>query len=273
MTKKEEKFVQTVKSFYAEHGRHSLPWRKTKDAYRILVSEMMLQQTQVDRVIPKYKAFLAEFPTVQALADASLGSVLTQWQGLGYNRRAKMLHNCAKEVVVEHKGNFPKTHEGLMKLPGIGPYTAGAVMAFAYNLPVPLIETNVRTVYLHHFFGEQTDVPDREILALATATLDTENPREWYSAIMDYGTYLKKEFGNPNSKSRGHTKQSAFQGSDRQIRGAVLRTLSETLKPMSREQLLATLSQFEDIRVDVQIEKLFAEEMISQTRKKYHLPK
>jgi len=236
------------------------------------VSEIMLQQTQVDRVLPKYKAFLKTFPTVQKLADASLGEVLIQWQGLGYNRRAKMLHNCAKEVVENHKGKFPMTHEGLVDLPGIGAYTAGAVMAFSHNLPVPIIETNLRTVYLYHFFKERSDVTDGEILQLIEVTLDQESPREWYWALMDYGSYLKKEFGNPNSKSKNYIKQSKFQGSDRQIRGAVLRTLSGTQKLMTREQILAVLNQFKDIRVDSQIEKLHAEAMVGKTGKRYHLP-
>lgn len=271
MTVKEKKFVEVVWGYYKDSGRGSLPWRKTKNPYKILVSEIMLQQTQVDRVIPKYKAFLKLFPTVEALAASSLGEVLIAWQGLGYNRRAKMLHACAQVVVAQYQGKFPKNLESLKSLPGIGPYTAGAVLAFAFNTSVPIIETNIRSVYLHHFFKEQTDVLDSEIVRYIVLTLDTENPREWYYALMDYGSYLKKEFGNPNSKSAHYTKQSAFKGSDRQIRGSILRMLSKGAS--TRQKMLITQQQFEDMRVDAQIEKLIQEGMIVKEGIKFCLPK
>ncbi len=204
MTKKEKVFAKVVRTYYKQHGRHILPWRKTKNPYRIFVSEIMLQQTQVDRVIPKYKAFLKLFPSLVALADASLGEVLRAWQGLGYNRRAKMLHSCAKEIMESYTGKFPKDQKTLLSLPGIGPYTASAVMAFAYNEPVVLIETNVRTVFIHHFFSDQTDVTDTEILALVDRTLDRKNPREWYYALMDYGSYHYRPTKNPYPASPFH---------------------------------------------------------------------
>lgn len=272
MNKKETQFVQTVTDFYTIHGRHTLPWRKTKDPYKILVSEIMLQQTQVDRVVPKYKVFLKIFPNFRTLAEASLGEVLTQWQGLGYNRRAKMLHTCAKEVMSTYKGSYPDTFQESIKLPGVGPYTAGAVLAFAFNEPVTIIETNIRTVYIHHFFSKDTDVTDAEILLLVKKTLDTEKPREWYWALMDYGSYLKKEYGSFNSKSKHYIKQSKFKGSDRQIRGAVIRMLTEGTCLYSRKKLLKKLSHFEDIRIDAQLEKLLKEGMIVKTKQNYHLP-
>ena len=234
------------------------------------MSEIMLQQTQVDRVLPKYKAFLKEFPTAKALASTSLGDVLRAWQGLGYNRRAKMLHQCAQVVTNDLCGRWPKSFVGLKDLPGIGPYTAGAVMAFSYNQPVPLIETNVRTVYLHHFFNDDTDVTDNEIMALVELTLDQQNPREWYWALMDYGSYLKRTYGNPNSRAINYQKQSTFKNSDRQIRGAIIRTLTE--KGCTRNTLLKKLSQFEDIRIDAQLEKLMTEEMVIKQGQKYLLP-
>ena len=147
-----KKFKDTVWKYYREHGRSDLPWRKTTDPYRILVSEVMLQQTQVERVIPYYTRFLKKFPTVRALAKAPLSQVLIAWQGLGYNRRAKMLHEAAKEVVRGHGGLFPRTALELEKLPGVGPYTAHAVAAFAYNEDGICIETNIRTAVTHHFF-------------------------------------------------------------------------------------------------------------------------
>jgi A/G-specific adenine glycosylase len=270
MNKKEEQFIKIVWEYYKQHGRHDLPWRKTSDPYLILVSEIMLQQTQVERVIPKYNAFLKRFGTVRKLAQSSLGEVLVIWQGLGYNRRAKMLHQCAEIVTKQHKGIFPKTQKGLVSLPGIGPYTAGAVLAFAYDISVPLIETNIRTVYLHHFFHDTTDVTDSEILRLVSITQDLENPRAWYYALMDYGSYLKKTHGNPNKKSAHYTKQSAFSGSDRQIRGGIIRAL--TKKPHSRIELHNVLSSSEDLRIDAQIERLKEEEMVVYKRGKYSLP-
>jgi len=272
MTKKEQKFVNVVWEYYKRHGRRSLPWRKTKNPYRILISEVMLQQTQVERVIPRYAAFLAQFPTVSTLAKASLGEVLRAWQGLGYNRRARMLHECAKRIMKDYNGKFPRRHAELIMLPGIGHYTAGAVLAFAYNISNPVIETNIRSVYIHHFFNDDTDVSDREILQYVEKTLDTENVREWYWALMDYGVYIKKEFGNPNSKSKHYIKQSAFKGSDRQIRGAILRALSS--KKESRLSLHKLLSGFDMQRIDEQLEKLEREGMIQKHTKAsvYSLP-
>lgn len=270
MTKKEQQFVSTVWDYYSKHKRSDLPWRKTRDPYKILVSEVMLQQTQVDRVRPKYEAFLQRFPDVQFLASSSLKDVLTIWQGLGYNRRAKMLHLCAMGLVKEHDSVFPKTRDGLMELPGIGPYTSGAIMAFAFNKPEVLIETNIRSVYLHHFFNDEHEVEDSELLALIGRTVSNDNAREWYAALMDYGTFIKKEFGNPNRRSAHHTVQTSFKGSDRQIRGAVIKQLA--IKPLARKKLLQELSSFEDIRVDAQIEKLKNEGMLVQKGNKLSLP-
>lgn len=270
MNKKEREFVALVQDFYKAHGRYDLPWRKTKDPYCILVSEMMLQQTQVSRVEPKYRAFLSLFPTVQKLSDASLKEVLASWQGLGYNRRAKMLHACAQEVHQKYGGIFPKTFESLVALPGIGPYTASALLAFAYNKPIVLIETNVRSVYLHHFFHGLTEIPDKDILPLIEATLPSKDFRTWYWALMDYGTSIKKTHGNPNTRSAQYVRQSVFQGSDRQIRGALVRTLIDG--PQTRRALHMRLSPFEDIRIDAQIERLIEEGMMVRKNSKLALP-
>lgn len=270
MNKKEQKFVRDVWDFYDRHGRRSLPWRKTKNPYHILVSEVMLQQTQVERVITKYESFLKRFPTFKKLSEAKLGEVLIEWQGLGYNRRAKLLHECAKEITEKCRGQTPTSQAELVKLPGIGPYTAGAVMAFAYNKAVPIVETNIRTVIIHHFFNDANDVSDNNILKIVSKTLDTGNPREWYYALMDYGAYIKKEFGNPNAKSKHYVKQSTFLGSDRQIRGAILKLLTEG--KVTRAQLLKSLS-FEDIRIDAQIERLLKEGMITKIGVTLSLPR
>lgn len=186
----------------------------------------MLQQTQTERVSAYYPKFLARFPDIRTLAGAPFRAVLEVWRGLGYNRRAFFLKRCAEEVVLRHDGVLPKDIEGLLSLPGIGPYTARAVLTFAFNQPHVFIETNIRAVYLHHFFPNRDGVSDREIVPLIEETLDRENPRNWYYALMDYGVHLKSVFPNPSRRSVHHTKQSRFLGSCRQIRGAILRVLS-----------------------------------------------
>jgi len=269
MNKQEKKFIETVWAHYRKEGRHGLPWRMTKNPYRILVSEIMLQQTQVERVIPKYKSFLKKFPSPASLACAPLGEVLREWQGLGYNRRAKMLHECAQIIIRDHGGIFPNTHSALIKLPGVGHYTAGAVMAFAYNEAIPIIETNIRTVFIHHFFKNEDIITDAKTFQSIERFLDRENPREWYYALMDYGAYLKKTVGNQNAKSKHYIKQSAFKGSDRQIRGAIVRMLSEGEK--TRKDFHKILS-FDMQRIDEQLERLKEEGMIIRVRQKYSLP-
>ena len=271
MNAPEKKFVATVERYYAEHGRHQLPWRKTKNPYRILVSEIMLQQTQVERVIPKYQAFLKLFPTVQTLAAAPLGEVLVAWQGLGYNRRAKLLWQCAGVVARDLGGKWPRDYEGLIALPGVGPYTASAVLAFAYNVATPLIETNVRTVYLHHFFSGQTDVSDRDVLQVVTRTLNPTNPRAWYAALMDYGSYLKSIHPNPSRQSKHHTKQSKFAGSDRQLRGLLIRTVA-TGRTKRELTVLAAASSFTSEQLTAQLSQLQREGLIVYTNRTYGLP-
>jgi A/G-specific adenine glycosylase len=217
-------FRQTVLGYYQAHGR-DLPWRRTQDPYRILVSEIMLQQTQVARVLEKYEEFLDAFPTIDDLAAAPLEAVLRVWQGLGYNRRARSLKRLADIVTGELNGGLPRSVPELLRLPGVGPTTAAAVAAFAYGEAHPFIETNIRAVYLHHFFPDRSDVVDREILPLVEATLDHTDPRSWYYALMDYGVELKRSQPNPSRRSRHHTRQSPFSGSKRQLRAQILRVI------------------------------------------------
>lgn len=219
------RFRRVIMDHHRRHGRHALPWRKTTDPYAILVSEIMLQQTQVDRVIPYFRFFLKRFPTVQKLARAKTSSALKAWQGLGYNRRALMLHRCAQSIVTEHGGALPSDYDKLKALSGLGPYTAGAVTVFAFNKPYPLIETNIRRTYIHHFFPDTQSVDDIRILPLVERTMDRRNPRVWFGALMDYGSWLARQVPNPNRKSKQYAKQARFEGSDRQIRGAILRIL------------------------------------------------
>ena len=222
-----KQFQQLVYRYYEKRGRHDLPWRLDYDPYAVLVSEIMLQQTQVERVVPKFQAWLKQFPTFAALAQATVAEVLQHWVGLGYNRRALNLHKTAQVVMTEHQGRLPHGEAQLLALPGIGPYTANAVRAFVCNQPVVMIETNIRSVYLHHFFPKRKSVDDSELLPLIEQTLDAENPRRWYSALMDYGSAVKSQLPNPSRRSKQHTTQSAFAGSNRQVRGAIIRALTQ----------------------------------------------
>lgn len=215
-------FRTTVLQYWKKAGRHDLPWRQTDDPYAILVSEMMLQQTQVHRVIPFYERFLKRFPTPRALAKASRAEVLAVWSGLGYNRRALFLHEAAKAMVARHEGWVPRSYEALRALPGIGEYTAKAVRVFAFDEPESLIETNVRAVFIHHFFPRGRAVSDARLMPLIAQAVGAR-PREWYAALMDYGTYLKATNPNPSRRSRHHVKQAAFKGSQREVRGAILK--------------------------------------------------
>ncbi|HZV81469.1 MAG TPA: A/G-specific adenine glycosylase [Geobacteraceae bacterium] len=202
-----------------------LPWRDTTDPYRIMVSEIMLQQTQAERVTGKFIEFVGQFPDVAALAAADFSEVLRLWQGLGYNRRALALKRAAEMVVNRFDGTLPVNRKELVSLPGIGPYTAGAIMAFAFDLPETFIETNIRSVYIHHFFQDRRGIHDRELLPLVEVTMDRCRPREWYNALMDYGVVLKRQEVNPSRKSAHHLRQTPFAGSNRQMRSALLRAI------------------------------------------------
>ncbi|HEU5187561.1 MAG TPA: hypothetical protein VFT87_03590 [Candidatus Saccharimonadales bacterium] len=216
-------FQQTVWQFYRAHGRR-MPWRDTPTPYFVLVSEVMLQQTQVARVAPKFLQFMQLFPDFQTLAKAELGDVLRAWNGLGYNRRAKFLWQAARSIV---QMDFPKTADGLAALPGIGRNTAGAIVAYVYNQPVVFVETNIRTVFIHHFFEDQPAVSDAEISKLVQSALPSTDVRQWYWALMDYGSFLKTTTGSKLEKVKQYKKQGRFAGSQRQIRGHVLRLLAQ----------------------------------------------
>ncbi|MDI6843277.1 MAG: hypothetical protein QMC94_02605 [Anaerosomatales bacterium] len=224
--KRVAEFREAVLAHYRAHGR-DLPWRRTDDPYAILVSEVMLQQTQVARVVGKYEEFLRAFPTVDALASAPLGDVLKVWSGLGYNRRAKALHEAAKAIVARHGGRVPSSYEELRALPGVGHATAAQVLAFAFGVAVPYLETNIRAALIHWFFPEADSVPDSALMPLVEATLDADDPRTWYYALMDYGAALKRAVPNPSRRSAHHGRQAPFVGSAREARGAALRVLAE----------------------------------------------
>lgn len=242
-----DQFKQLIWSFYAENKRSFL-WRHESDPYKVVVSEVMLQQTQTIRVVEKYRAFIDRFPTITDLAAASFANVLSHWNGLGYNRRALFLHKLSQIVVEKHGGVIPCDEDILVSLPGIGKATAASICAFAFNKSTVFIETNIRTIFLHHFFPLQDGIDDKQLLPLIEKTVDHKNSRDWYYALMDYGVYLKQSIPNPSRKSKHHTKQSKFHGSDRQIRGAVLRALLER-KMLLFDELLEILKTTEANRI------------------------
>jgi A/G-specific adenine glycosylase len=202
-----------------------MPWRDLDDPYAVLVSEIMLQQTQVPRVEPRFREWMETFPTVDALAAAPLALVLEKWQGLGYNRRAVALKRGVELVAERFGGVVPHALDELLTLPGVGPTTAAAVANYAYRVPTPFIETNVRAVVLHHFFADADAVPDRDLVPIVEATWDVDDPRGWGYALMDYGSHLKRTVPNPSRRSRRHTRQSRFEGSHRQKRARLLRAV------------------------------------------------
>jgi len=264
-----EAFREVIYDYYGQHGR-SFPWRETTNPYYILVSEVMLQQTQTSRAVPKYRLFLERFPDVQTLASASLHDVLEAWQGLGYNRRAKHLQQAAVAIVDGFDGVVPSDEVSLRSLPGIGPYTAAAVQAFAFNLPAVVMDTNVRTVFIHFFFPGQAEVDDADIRPLVKATLDRDNPRQWYSALMDYGVMLKQRYGNPGRTSTSYTRQSQFEGSDRQIRGEIVRLLLDT-PGMTHQELVDAIDADEARILDI-VGRLCGEHMVVERNNRLFIP-
>ncbi len=270
-----QRFLETLWEHYALHARHDLPWRQAEadgsfDLYKILVSEIMLQQTQVTRVVPKYHAFLSAFPTVGDLAQAPMSAVLRAWQGLGYNRRAKFLWQAARSMSAQAVP--PSSVEDLVALPGVGTNTAGAILAYAYNQPAVFIETNVRTVFLVHFFPDAENVSDNSIRDVLVQTLDRDNPREFYWAMMDYGAYLKAQ-GYHNRQSRHYSRQSHFEGSRRQLRGAVVRELSKRSHSLQELGQLCPDERLQVVLGDLQTEGLLVFQDGRYTLRQYDEPR
>jgi A/G-specific adenine glycosylase len=230
-------FRELVLTFYKRCGRHDMLWRHTEDPYRIFVSEIMLQQTQVERVAKKYPAFITAFPDFASLARAPLSDVLTVWQSMGYNRRAIALKKSAEKMEHEFGGIVPSDPQVLATFPGIGPATASSICAFAFNMPVVFIETNIRRVFIHFFFSGRENITDADLLPVIDRMLDRDNPRIWYWALMDLGTELKRSVPNPNRKSSAFVKQAPFAGSDRRIRGIILKVLLKQ-KTAGKEEII-----------------------------------
>lgn len=266
LTEKEIRTFQKCVYTYYRNNKRELPWRLTTNPYKILVSEIMLQQTQVPRVIPKYNEFIRQFPNINSLSRAPLRKVLRAWSGLGYNRRASSLQRAAQQVTRDFNGAIPRSHEALVTLPGIGNATAQAILAYVYNLPVVFIETNIRTVFIHQFFKGRKEINDKDILPLVEQTLDREKPRVWYSALMDYGTMLKEQYGNASKQSAHYTRQSRFEGSHRQLRGFILKELLKR-KGVRFQELEKTVKYLpQAISLRGALKELEQERFITKTR-------
>ncbi len=249
-------FHRTLLSF-GRYGYRPMPWRDTRDPYRILVSEVMLQQTQVSRAMERYPRFIERFPTVRALAEAPLGAVLREWSGLGYNRRAKYLHQCAKRVIEDHDGKFPRTYDALVSLPGIGRSTAGALLAFAFGRDTPMIDTNIRRILIRVFFKGKKKIPtDDELYAFAESIIPPGKGRAWNHAMLDLGATLCSARGHssdcplmrlhgPVGDSTWKRPQKKFAGSNRYYRGKALRALASE-GSMSETRLVRLLAGCDD---------------------------
>lgn len=236
-----EEFQNIIYSYFKQHGR-DFPFRKNINKYNVLISEIMLQQTQTSRVSEKYLNFKKQFPDFKTLADAPLDKVLEAWQGLGYNRRAIALKKIANLIIDEHDGKLPQDIEKLKSFPQIGHNTASSILAFAFDEPVYFIETNIRRVYIYFFFPGRNDVHDDEIMPLVKGTSDDENPRKWYYALMDYGVMLKKNHKNLHKRSAHYRKQKSFSGSNRQIRGKLLKLFLKE-KILSESQIIKKMKK------------------------------
>jgi A/G-specific adenine glycosylase len=254
-------FQKIIYSNYEEAGRN-FPWRDRLSPWGVMLSEFMLQQTQTERVIPYWNRWMELWPAPEDLAEASLEQVLREWSGLGYNRRARYIKGCADVIVKRYRGQVPDTPQALRSLPGIGPYTAGAIACFAYDYPALFIETNIRATVIHFFFQDADSVRDNEIFPILEAALDQGNPRKWYWALMDYGAALKKITLNPNRKSAHYAKQSRFEGSFRQQRGKIIKSLV-FLGPASVGDLAQRTGIAEDTIYQV-VESLERELMVAE---------
>ncbi len=262
-----ENFKKVVREFYKKHKRKLL-WREKIAPYAIFVSEIMLQQTQVSRVKKKFPEFIRRFPDFKSLAQASIKDVLTVWQGMGYNRRALYLKKSAEVIIKKYKGILPNNPHILETLPGVGKATASSISAFTWNTQTIFIETNIRRVFIHHFFSDKKSINDKDIIPLVKKTLDKKNPREWYYALMDYGSHLPKVTKNPNIKSKHYVKRSRFKGSNREIRGVVLRSVLK--KPISINEL-EKLTRFDKKRLYHNLLRLQKEGFVMEKKGKYFI--
>ena len=289
---------QVIADWYVTFGR-DLPWRKSNDPYKILVSEIMLQQTQVARVIPKYEAFLNAFPTLPLLAEASVSDVIKIWSGMGYNNRAVRLHKLARFVVNELNNQLPCTAEELIKLPGVGPYTAAAIACFAFGSSDPVLDTNIYRVLSRIFHG--TTPPSKKVINILAAEViparSTVSASHWSQALMDIGSSFcsirrpacrecpaksycsaAPDLENPKDlslaakSSPSIPKQSKFIGSARYYRGKIIDILIGAGDQGSRVENLYVLLGYPAINIPQLLNGLESDGLIKQVNGFVYLP-
>lgn len=258
-----KRFHKKIFSYYAKNKRE-LVWRKTTDPYKILLSELMLQQTQVSRVEHYYIEWTQHWPTIHELAKASRSEVLKMWMGLGYNNRAVRLHKAAQVISTTYKGDVLAAMKNYTEIPGVGRYTAHAVQIFADNADMVTVDTNIRRILLHEFSLPEESTDD-ELWTLAQRCLPKGESREWHNALMDYGAQFL------TAKTTGikpKTHQSKFKGSDRQIRAQILRLLLD--KPQTIIALQSSLKIQED-RLYTILSKMKRDGLVTQKSNTYKL--
>ena len=256
LNEKEIKEFQTKILEWYKVNKRDFPWRKTTDPYLILVSEIMLQQTQAIRVVAYYEKFIKRFPTINELAIAKNPEVLKIWSGLGFNNRAIRLKEIAKTIVTDFRGNFPQQQDDLIELKGIGSYTAAAIMAFAFNKKAAVIDTNIRRVLIHELHLNQNISPKR-ISEIALSVIPKGKSRIWHNALMDYGALAASA---KQTKIKSKSKQSPFKGSEREVRGKILKLLLEQSK-LSRTEIAEIIPhpKLEDIILKMKVDRLLSE--------------
>jgi len=262
-----KEFREIVLNNYRQAGR-KFPWRGA-DPWGVTVSEYMLQQTQVERVIPYWEKWMSLWPQPRDLAKASLEDAMRAWSGLGYNKRCYNLKCGAAVIDKDFDGKVPDTPKTLLNLPGVGPYMSGAIACFAYNYPVVFIETNIRSAVIHCFFPDRDDVKDSEIIPILEDLLDRDDARTWHYALMDYGASIKKTTENPGRRSAHYVKQSSFVGSFRQARGKVIQALV-SMGPGNAEEI-GLASGLDGEKLYRVLEKLKTESMVAEEKGIYRI--
>lgn len=238
--KKIQSFQKFIFHWWKSHKR-DLPWRHTHDPYKILVSEVMLQQTQVSRVLPKYAEFIDAFPTAIVLANAKTSDILRLWKGMGYNRRALYLKKTAEAVVEKYNGKFPISEQELLQLPGIGKYTARAILVFAYKKDVAMVDTNIRQIITHFFFDDEVQ-SEKTIQEIADQLVPKGKSWEWHQGLMDYGAANNAQFIMNNAQYK--KTNIPFRESNRFYRGRIMDLLRE--REWKEEELIQELIQTYD---------------------------
>jgi A/G-specific adenine glycosylase len=252
-------FQEKIMHWWEENAR-DLPWRCDNSPYNVLVSEIMLQQTQVNRVVPKYLEFLRQFPSIEDLASAETKQLLQIWSGLGYNRRAVWLKEAASQIV--DRGEFPQTMEELRNLKGIGLYTSQSILIFAFNRNLAAVDTNIRRVLIASGFADE-EMSSSQLQIIADDLLLKGKSSDWHNALMDYGSLV---LTSGSTSISPQSKQPRFKGSTRQLRGAIIRILTNS-ESLSLNELISHLTSYNIHCKDVNpvLDQLLAERFVERT--------